>query len=974
MSKYIILPIFLLCCFVSSVHAQDLGFVKGEYLISVDSKRDASIVQKHFAGIGGQKSIPSLKQIAFQPMHVYLLNFDTLVWEDLEISEALHSLSVVNHFQRNKVLSLRTTPDDPLFPNQWQYINTGQGGGTPGVDIDMDLAWDITTGGVTAQGDTIVICVVDDGIDPAHEDMAENIWFNKGEIPNDGIDNDENGYVDDYLGWNVEAQNDNISGNGSHGTPVAGIVGAKGNNGIGVAGVNWNVKLMIVDYGRTTEANAIGSYAYAYTMRKMYNETNGEKGAFVVATNSSWGIDRGRPEDAPLWCAFYDALGEVGILSCGATANAPFNVDIIGDLPTACESDYLISVTNLNRNGGKVSAAGFGRKTIDLGAFGEGTYTVRTQNRYGSFGGTSGATPHVAGVIGLIYASPCPSIIQLAKSNPADAALLIKNIILDNTVETPSLRDLTTTNGRLNAFRALNAANTLCTDCSKEIIVRHDAEGARDQKINIISQSTNAEVFIRYRPENVIAWDTIPLEGNEVVLKDLRLCTFYEYQIAVVCPDSITSLRFGFSRYFESSGCCTIPSIQFETTEDSINIQPVGLSDGEWIKMEYRVLGTNDWLITNFNQYTNLANLENCAIYEYRLSKSCTIYDVNSSTTDVQTFVGPCGSCSSSSFCPIVNVENVDEWIARVKIGDLDHESGAEPNSYAIRLSSDLPKFYPYGTYNFELVPGFASNVFAEYWRIYLDLNGDGVFSNDELLYDNEEGSREPIKGTIEIPANAKPGISRLRVLMSFDRLVGPCSSSTYRYGETEDFCVEIGENQRPCPPVTTLAVLDSTQTSAIIQLGESEEGTQGFVIQYREKNMGNFLEITSENNIINLSNLSFCTTYEAIAIRTCEVINSTPSARFEFETSCINSVNESLQTKLSWYPNPTQNIITASYIDQSPVQYEIISTDGQKILKGQLVSKGDVLSVSVDQLIPGVYVIIVQTQFGTTASRFVKL
>ena len=272
-----------------------------------------------------------------------------------------------------------TTPNDVEFPNQWQYINTEQSGGSQGADIDVDLAWDVTTGGLTANGDTIVVAVLDDGIDLNHSDFENNLWVNHAEIPNNGIDDDENGYIDDYRGWNSNQDNDNIAG-GGHGTPVAGIVGAKGNNGTGVAGVNWNVKVMVVknDFN-TSEAGVLAAYSYPLAMRQQYNESNGTRGAFVVSTNASWGVDFGRPEDAPIWCSYYDTLGTYGILNCGATINGNVNVDEEGDLPTACSSDFMISVTNMNHFDNKVQGAGYGLETIDLGA-------IRCRDTYATIG------------------------------------------------------------------------------------------------------------------------------------------------------------------------------------------------------------------------------------------------------------------------------------------------------------------------------------------------------------------------------------------------------------------------------------------------------------------------------------------------------------------------------------------------------------------------------------------------------------
>jgi hypothetical protein len=142
-----------------------------------------------------------------------------------------------------------------------------------------------------------------------HSDLTDNLWKNHKEIPGNGIDDDGNGYVDDYEGWNAVSQNGNVYSSGSHGLNVAGIIGARGNNEMGVSGMNWDIKIMQIRLSQVREDNVLRAYEYALSHRKRYNESGGIEGAFVVATNSSWGIDRGRPEDAPLWCAFYDSLG-----------------------------------------------------------------------------------------------------------------------------------------------------------------------------------------------------------------------------------------------------------------------------------------------------------------------------------------------------------------------------------------------------------------------------------------------------------------------------------------------------------------------------------------------------------------------------------------------------------------------------------------------------------------------------------------
>jgi len=432
-----------------SVFAQELDFVKNEVLVQLE---------KNYSS---EQLMSDTKSSQFQITKADLVSKHSNIWQ-LSFSGASESISeqsVIKDLytnenvlvaQKNHVLTNRATiPNDTRIDRQWQYFQNND------KDIDAYEAWDITTGGMTANGHEIVVAIIDDGIDLQHSDMVDNLWVNTQEIANNNIDDDGNGYVDDRRGWDADNASDNVSG-GGHGTPVAGIVGAKGNNNNGVAGVNWDVKLMIIQ-GGGNEAQALRAYSYVYDNRKLYNDTNGDKGAFVVASNASWGVDRGQPDQAPMWCAFYDTLGEVGVLNAGATANRNFNIDVTGDLPTACPSDYLIAVTNTNQNDVKVNQAGYGIETIDLGAPGQGTYTAARGNGYGGFGGTSGATPHVTGTIGLLYSAPSMGFAELAISDPAEAALKVRQYILGSVDPNSSLEGRTVTGGRLNVHQSLLA-------------------------------------------------------------------------------------------------------------------------------------------------------------------------------------------------------------------------------------------------------------------------------------------------------------------------------------------------------------------------------------------------------------------------------------------------------------------------------------------------------------------------------------
>ncbi|PKP53905.1 MAG: hypothetical protein CVT92_01710 [Bacteroidetes bacterium HGW-Bacteroidetes-1] len=437
----------------SSLIAQKEGDqIKGELIVQLRQQKSTSSFE-----LSIQEKNMQIRQVLSQRLGIYLVTYDTLLTNANEALQLIRFIPDVLQAQHNHVIALReankTIPDDTYFNQQWALNNTGQNDGVAGADIDAVRAWNISTGGVTVHNDTIVVAVIDAGCDLLHEDL--NLFKNHHEIPGNGIDDDNNGYLDDYNGWNAYDNNSNIPLS-QHGTHIAGIVGAIGNNSKGVAGVNWDVKILPVAGSSSSEATVVAALGYVYAMRKQYDETLGQQGAFIVATNNSFGVDFGQPENYPVWASMYDSLGMLGILHAASTANLNINVDSVGDIPASFESLWLIGITNTTGQDKKNSDAGFGLQSIDFGAPGTNIYSTRNNNSYGYSTGTSMSSPHVSGAVALLISAADSTFMKEYKENPSETSLRLKFFLLAGTDPVDDLKGKTVTGGRLNVFQSMH--------------------------------------------------------------------------------------------------------------------------------------------------------------------------------------------------------------------------------------------------------------------------------------------------------------------------------------------------------------------------------------------------------------------------------------------------------------------------------------------------------------------------------------
>ncbi|MBS4027675.1 MAG: S8 family serine peptidase [Ignavibacteriales bacterium] len=282
---------------------------------------------------------------------------------------------------------------------------------------------------------TVYVATIDEGAQWAHEDLAANMWSNPYDAV-DGIDNDGNGYKDDTRGWDFD-KNDNTTYDGTqddHGTHVSGTIGGVGGNAKGVAGVVWSVKMITLKFlGRAggTTANAIKAVDYATDLKTRH-------GLNIVATNNSWG---GGGFSQALKDAI-DRANAANILFCAAAGNDGLSNDATLRYPSSYTSANVIAVASITSTGAISSFSNYGATTVDIGAPGSAinsTLPNNAGNKYGSYSGTSMATPHVTGAVAL-YAS----------THPGSTAAQIKSAIMSSAVATSSLSGKCVTGGRLN--------------------------------------------------------------------------------------------------------------------------------------------------------------------------------------------------------------------------------------------------------------------------------------------------------------------------------------------------------------------------------------------------------------------------------------------------------------------------------------------------------------------------------------------
>ena len=390
------------------------------------------------------KFLPGL--VLLEVIHADIDKFDSEKIKN-RLSEKLAYLSerkIINYAEYDIIDKYTKSPTDSAYISDdlWGLNNTGQNGGRPDADIDAPEAWDITTG-----SDEVIVVVMDSGLRVTHQDLENQLWINEDEVPNNGRDDDEDGYIDNVNGINPAANNGDLTDNVGHGTHVAGTIGASANDEGRHVGVAWDVRLMGVkggEYGIARSSQLAGiEFAIA------------EK---VHVVNCSFG---GYTYSQTMFEAFA-AGGEAGIIFACASGNSGLDADLTSMYPASYDIESIISVAASDRRDELANFSNYGFIEVDLAAPGVDIYstTSSADDAYEENNGTSMASPHVAGVLAL-----------MRSLQPSWTNLEIREQLLSSVDKLESLEGLVQTGGRLNAFKAVDGMSSKIPDQNMEISI-----------------------------------------------------------------------------------------------------------------------------------------------------------------------------------------------------------------------------------------------------------------------------------------------------------------------------------------------------------------------------------------------------------------------------------------------------------------------------------------------------------------------
>ncbi len=786
-----LLAVFLLCWLAAcSLMAQNVHehYVDGRVFLKIKNEVQIRLPEFSKRDIHTSENYPVLQDLIdtyemesvkrpFKLLKTETFNntYEVVFSDKKRVDKLLESLSkhpAVEYIEKVPIETTLHTPNDPGINGEQWYLQV----------IEAYKAWDLNKG-----SGEVVVAVVDDAVLMQHEELKDKFWKNPNEIANNGIDDDNNGVVDDIYGADVADGDGDTSPpagsidatNFSHGTHVSGLAVAHTGNGKGIASIGYNVRLMPIKCTHNSSSNSTliqyGWQGVQYAIAKK---------ADVI--NISWG--------GMGYSATYEnivkqakAAGCVLVAAAGnSNGSSPF-------YPAAYNE--VIGVAAVSSSDQKASFSNYGT-WIDVAAPGSQMKSpIATSNTaYAYKSGTSMATPVVAGLCAL-----------LKSYNPSLSPDAIMNAIYQSAesidAQNPSYIGKLG-HGRINAYEAMKKVTPNGCITPYEISVNSSSNG--NATVNWAAASGSQSYTLRYRKTGTSSWSTKSASAKSYTLTGLQSCAQYEVEVMANCGGENSSY----------------------SPAQSFTIAPVGPA--------------------NY-----------CA-----------------------------GAGGTAQF----------EWIKRVQVGGLDNSSNSD-GGYGEFICKSV-SLNPGQAYPISLTPGHAGAPYPESWRIWVDLDQNGSFGSNELLYDPQSPNTGISSGSITLPSSAKTGATRMRVAMKW---VGvgdtgaPPSCGTFAYGEVEDYTIYVGgvgntpdsgNDPAPTPTCNTpsgLGTSSITSNSAMLNWSGS---ANSYTISYKKSTSSSWSTTTSSTKYKNLIGLSAGTNYQFKIRATCSSVNSDFSNIQTFSTA----------------------------------------------------------------------------------------
>lgn len=427
-----------------------------------------------------------------------------------------------------------------------------------------------------------------------------------------------------------------------------------------------------------------------------------------------------------------------------------------------------------------------------MGAFGAGTFTAENNFGYGGFGGTSGATPHVAGTIALLYSANCQSFIDFAKQSPAQAALQIKNYIYDGLDPNSSIANITSQGGRLNVGASLNLLLDFCNNCPS--VYNTNAIVNEISSTITWEDSLNTNYRVIYKIDNNTEWDTAFSTSSPHIIPNLNKCSAYDIIVQNLCSDSTWSSST--VNNIETESCCYLTGLtEVTTTQNASSLTWNTTLGTNGYTIYYKPSGNIAWmdsvLVDSLTTSYTISGLSSCTTYEVEVKSNCT--DI-SQFESILVSTNECETCTSLTYCTNNNFSSNQGYIQKVSSNTFTNESTFG--------NSGFESFEPYSHLTLERVGNNVIKVetstsFSSFETVmWIDYNHNGEFDDDEMSdsYQNDN----TFTFINSVPDSALNGITRMRIIYQYNPTNGNIDACGAQFGsefgEVEDYCVNILE------------------------------------------------------------------------------------------------------------------------------------------------------------------------------------